>query len=209
MAYFPFMVDISGKKCLVAGGGRIAFHKVRILLDFDVQIKVVAEEVCGELAALREQTPLLEIFERGFQKTDIYGMDFVVAATDREDLNHDISVLCREAQIPVNAVDMKEDCDFIFPAIIRNGDVLAAVSTGGNSPASASYLKARIREQIPEYYGRMVDTLGTYREEIRERVPEAKGRKELFYRLLAYGDDHGGEIPEEVMRGLLEEYTDK
>lgn len=59
-------------------------------------------------------------------------MDFVVAATDREDLNHSISVLCREEQIPVNAVDLKEDCDFIFPAIIQKGDVLVAVSTGGN-----------------------------------------------------------------------------
>lgn len=207
MAYFPFMVDISGKKCLVAGGGRIAFHKVRILLEFGVQIRVVAEEICGELAAL--QTPLLEFCERRFLKTDIRGMDFVVAATDREDLNHSISVLCREEQIPVNAVDLKEDCDFIFPAIIQKGDVLVAVSTGGNSPASASYLKARLREQIPEYYGRMVDTLGTYREEIKERVPKARERKELFYRLLSYGADHGGEIPEEVMRELLEEYTNK
>lgn len=209
MAYFPFMVDISGKQCLVAGGGRIAFHKVRILLDFDVRIRVVAEEVCGELASLREQTPLLEIAERGFRETDISGMDFVVAATDKEDLNHAISVLCRKEKIPVNAVDMKEDCDYIFPAMIRNGDVLVAVSTGGNSPASASYLKARIREHIPEYYGGMADTLGGYREEIKERVPEAKERKELFYRLLSYGDTHGGEIPEEVMERMLEEYTSK
>lgn len=111
MAYFPFMVDISGKKCLVAGGGRIAFHKVRILLEFGVQIRVVAEEICGELAAL--QTPLLEFCERRFLKTDIRGMDFVVAATDREDLNHSFRTV-REEQIPVNASGSEGGLRFYF-----------------------------------------------------------------------------------------------
>lgn len=213
MAYFPFLTDISEKRCLVVGGGRIAFQKVKILLDFGVKIRVVAEEISGEIRALEKErmpghtTFPIEIWERNFEKADILGMDFVIAATDNEDLNHAVSKLCRENRIPVNAVDKKEDCDFIFPALIRKGDILVAVSTGGSSPAAAAFLKKRISGCIPEYYGEMVEQLGEYREEIKEHVADAEARKELFYRLLSYGEEHNGEIPEKVMRELLMDYA--
>ena len=213
MAYFPFLTDINGMRCLVVGGGRIAVQKVKILLDFGVNIRVVAEEIGEELRGLQKQAAsgekgcLTEIWERGFEKEDIFGMDFVIAATDHEELNHTVSKLCRECRIPVNAVDKKEDCDFIFPALIRKGDVVISVSTGGNSPAAAAFLKERLMGHIPEYYGGMVERLGEYREEIKEHVADAKKRKELFYRLLSYGEMHDGEIPELVMRKLLEEYV--
>ncbi len=213
MAYFPFLTDISEKRCLVVGGGRIAFQKVKILRDFGVKIRVVAEEIGEEVRALKKesmsgsQTLPIEIWERNFVKEDILGMDFVIAATDNEELNHAVSKLCRENRIPVNAVDKKEDCDFIFPALIRKGDILVAVSTGGSSPAAAAFLKQRISCCIPEYYGGMVERLGEYREEIKEQVADAGARKELFYRLLSYGEAHDGEIPEQVMRELLMEYA--
>lgn len=215
MAYFPFLTDISEKRCLVVGGGKIAFQKVKILRDFGVKIRVVAEEIGEEMRALEKagmsgtQALPIEIEERNFEKEDILGMDFVIAATNSEELNHAVSKLCRENRIPVNAVDQREDCDFIFPALIRNGDVLVAVSTGGSSPAAAAFLKQRISGCIPEYYGEMVERLGEYREKIKEHVADARERKDLFYRLLSYGDAHNGEIPEQVMREMLMEHVRK
>lgn len=206
MKYFPFMVEITGKRCLVAGGGKIACHKVKLLLSYAVEIQIIAKEISSELSAIAKENPLLSLVQKEIEPSDLDGADFVIAATDKAPLNQKIAMWCREKKIPVNAVDQKEDCDFIFPAMIQKGDVLVTVSTGGSSPAAAAYLKNRIEECIPEYFGEMVETLGSYREEILERVPEQEVRRELFYRLLVYGTEHNGKITPEVVRELLESY---
>lgn len=222
MAYFPFMIDISNQKCLVVGGGSIAFHKVKLLSDFDVHIKVVGTEICLELselakkkrtiknaednpAGIRAKESKVEIVEREFQDSDIDGIDFVVAATDDEKLNDYISDLCRKRKILINVVDRKEACSFIFPAIIQNKDLLIAVSTGGQSPAAAAYVKNKIKGHIPEFYSDMVEELGGYRDSILKHVDSAKDRKEIFVKLLEYGDAHGGEIPPEIVKQIITE----
>ena len=201
MAYFPFMMDIKGKQCLVAGGGGIALHKVRILLGFEAHIKVVAPEICEELKALRGDS--LELQEREFFDGDVEDVDFVIAATDEEALNYHISDLCRQRRIPVNAVDRKEACSFIFPALIQDKDLLVAISSGGQSPAAVSFVKNKIRENMPDYYGQMLEQLGAYRDFVLEHVDTAGKRKEIFYRLLEYGDSHAGSIPETLVQELV------
>ncbi|MBR1866450.1 MAG: bifunctional precorrin-2 dehydrogenase/sirohydrochlorin ferrochelatase [Lachnospiraceae bacterium] len=202
MAYFPFMVDIKGMHCLVVGGGRIALHKVKILQDFDVYIKLVAQEICQELKAFEGE--LLHFEERTFRDDDVEGMDFVIAATNQEALNYHVSDLCRHSRIPINAVDMKEACSFIFPAMVRNQDLLIAISSGGQSPAAVSYVKDKIQRSVPEYYGEMIETLGGYRDLILEHVDDSAKRKRLFYELLEYGDSHGGNIPEQLVRQMVQ-----
>lgn len=201
MAYFPFMVDIKGKQCLVAGGGGIALHKVRILLGFEVHIKVVATEICEELKALEGDS--LELVEREFLDEDVENVDFVIAATDKEALNYHISDLCRQRGIPVNAVDRKEACSFIFPALIQDKDLLVAISSGGQSPAAASFVKNKIKAGMPDYYGEMLEQLGAYRDFVLEHVDTAGKRKEIFYQLLEYGDSHGGRISETLVQELV------
>ena len=203
MAYFPFMIDISNQNCLVVGGGNIAAHKVKLLSGFDVNIKVVGTEICRELSALAG----VEIVQREFRDSDLDGMDFVVAATDDEKLNDYVSDLCRQRKILVNVVDRKESCSFIFPAMIQDKDMLIAVSTGGQSPAAAAYVKRKIKSQIPEYYGEMIETLGNYREYVLEHVDTAGERKAIFEKLLEYGDSHNGEIEPETVKQIIAEVT--
>lgn len=205
MAYFPFMIEISGKQCLVAGGGRLALHKVSILLNFGVRIKVVGEEICPELWDLGE----LQIIQREFEEGDIVGADFVVAATDDAALNERIADLCRQKDILVNAVDQKEACSFIFPALIQEKNLLISVSTGGNSPAAAAYVKRKLKSHIPAYYGDMVETLSEYRDYILEYIDSAEQRKEIFNRLLEYGDAHEGEIPKNVVNDVIQRMCEK
>lgn len=202
MAYFPFMVDIKGRQCLVAGGGSIALHKVQILLGFEVDIRVVAPEICEELKTLGGDT--LELVERQFLDGDVEDVDFVIAATDDETLNYHISDLCRQRRIPINAVDMKEACSFIFPALIQDKDLLVAISSGGQSPAAVSFIKNKIKESMPDYYGEMMEQLGEYRDFVLEHVDTAGRRKEIFYRLLEYGDSHGGRIPETLVQEMVQ-----
>ena len=205
MAYFPFMIDISGRKCLVVGGGKVAFHKIKILLRFGVKIFAAAPLFSEEFQCLKKGDGQVTFLQREFADSDIDGMDFVVAATGEESVNLHISKLCRERGILINVVDNKEACSFLFPAMIEEKDLLVAVSSGGKSPASVSYLKKKIQEAIPDYYGEMTEKLGAFRGEILRDVDAADKRRQIFYQLLAYGDTHGGDIPVSEVRRLIME----
>lgn len=203
MSYFPFMIDIENKKCLVVGGGNIACHKIQILVDFGVYIYVVAEDISKSVMDLSCNHEKIHIYNRAFKDEDIHDMDMVVAATDDEALNYHISDVCKSMKIPVNAVDMKTACSFIFPAMIKDKDMLVTVSTGGQSPAASAYIKKKIKSNIPDYYGDMIETIGQYRDMILTQVDNSRDRKEIFMELLEYGDAHNGDIPEELVYSLV------
>lgn len=202
MAYFPFMVDVDGWHCLVAGGGRVACRKVKALQDFGMHIRVIAEEFWSGWTT---EMANCELVKRTFRDSDIEGMNCVVAATDDEKLNSHISLLCKKKGIPVNVVDKEEECSFLFPAMVKEGDLLIAVSTGGKSPAMAAYVKKQLQDQLPEYYGDMVEILGRYRDFVSEQLDTQKERKTAFDRLVEYGEENTGLITKEVVDGIIKE----
>ena len=130
MSYFPLMVQLEQAPVLLVGGGRTAFHKARILVDFGACVRVVAPEVLPEL----EQLPV-QVERRPFSGADLEQSDWtlVVAATDCRTVNGQVSRLCRQRRIPVNVVDDPEFCSFYFPALLREGEVVCAVSSGGGN----------------------------------------------------------------------------
>lgn len=213
MACFPLMVEIEGKTVIVIGGGRVALHKIKVLLPFGVNIRVISEEFCDDLQAFsKENTDRITLIRKSFEKSDILHADdsdevcFIVAATDDEKLQSSVSALCREKRIPVNVVDVKEKSTFYFPAITKNDDLVVAVSTGGNSPAAAGYIKERIADTLPDYYGGLVETLGNYRELALSKIEDYDERKRFFRELLLYGEEHDGELPETVVMEKLSQY---
>ena len=189
MAYFPFFVDIEKQKCLIAGGGIVALRKVEVLLPYGPAITVVSPEFAPELRELAEQSGVL-LKERDFRMEDLNGADFVVAATDDPVLNRQISLTCRENRIPVNVVDVKDECSFIFPSIVREDDVVIGISSGGKSPTVTQDLKQKIRGVIPEGYGRLVRQLGEYRDFVKIRVPDISQRTVIFKRMVDVGRAH-------------------
>lgn len=203
MAYFPFMVDIEDKNCLVVGGGQIALHKIKKLLPFGVNIRVVAEEICPGLKSILEGNARLIADLKKYDDGELLGADLVIAATGIYETDLHIAKVCKEKNIPVNAVDIKEACSFIFPAMLQEKDLLIAVSTGGQSPSAAAYVKEKIAEGIPDYYGEMIEALGSLREQVISQVPDTRRRKEIFKQLLAYGDANKGKIPDEIVEEII------
>lgn len=185
MAYFPMYIDIENKTCLVIGGGDVAYRKVSILLDFKADVKVVAPKVSDQIKSLSDIT----VYEREFLETDLVDCDIVIAATDSKDINHRVSLLCKEKKIMVNAVDEIKDCTFIFPSYIKQGDVVASFSSSGNSPVVTQYLKEQNKNIVIEKLGRINDFLGNYRLLIKKLVDEPGKRKEIFKGLLRKGLD--------------------
>ncbi len=208
MAYFPFFVDIEKQNCLIVGGGIVALRKVEVLLPYDPDITVVAPEFAPELRELAE-TFAIRLEERAFSMEDLAGRDFVVAATDDQVLNQQISLTCKKERIPVNVVDVKEECSFIFPSIVRDGDIVIGISSGGKSPAVTQYLKKQIREVIPDGYGLLVKQLGEYRDFVKKRVEDVNQRSVIFKRMADMGRDQGCSLNDEMVEELIDQVLEE
>ena len=115
MGYFPFFMDIEGKNGLIAGGGRIALHKLQKLLPYGAKLMVVTPRISEELEQFAHQNDIC-VINRKFESKDLIDMCFVIAASDDGEVNAEIGRLCRERGILVNVVDDRERCSFIFPS---------------------------------------------------------------------------------------------
>ncbi|MFT4105160.1 MAG: bifunctional precorrin-2 dehydrogenase/sirohydrochlorin ferrochelatase [Lacrimispora sp.] len=205
MAYFPFFVDIEGKHCLIAGGGSVAYRKVLVLKDYGPVIYVAAPYVIPELRRLMEEEGEKLIWlHRDFEESDLEKADFVVAGTSDELLNERISLLCRERKIPVNVVDDQEKCSFIFPALIREGDITVGISTAGSAPSIAQYLKKKLKEAIPSGLGELARQLGSYRGMVKEEVDSPSLRMSIFKEMAEEGIRQGGTFTREQAKELIE-----
>lgn len=171
MSYFPLMIQLDQAPVLLVGGGRTAFHKARILVDFGACVRVVAPEVLPEL----EQLPV-QVERRPFSGADLEQSDWtlVVAATDCRTVNGQVSRLCRQRRIPVNVVDDPELCSFYFPALLREGEVVCAVSSGGRSPLVTQYVKKKIRQVLPAGLGWINEQMGAFRKQLKGEETDRK-----------------------------------
>lgn len=181
MGYFPFFVDVENQNCLVVGGGVVALRKIEKLLPFNPNITVVSPKVHKEILSIKN----INIIKRKFDFNDLKEKSFVITATDDKVLNKEIYNFCKENNIPVNTVDDKDNCSFIFPALARNNGVTVAISTSGKSPLYAKYLRKKIESLIQDSES-IVDNLSKYREKIKNEISLEENRKAAFEKLLEY-----------------------
>lgn len=191
MAYFPMFVDMTERECLIVGGGNVAYRKVIVMLDFGAKVTVVAEDICDELRKLT----IVTFIKRRFERKDCDGMEMVIAATDDNALNHEIAEYCKAKDIMVNAVDQKADCSFIFPSYIKEKNLVAAFSSGGNSPVLTQYLKGKEQEILTPFLGELNEYMGQIREKVIAQYDTEAERKRVFKEILCAAIDNG-RIPE-------------
>lgn len=208
MSYFPFFIDLDGRECLIAGGGNVAFRKARTLLEFGAHIHMVAPDFSEDIVKLYEdnaESGRMSIDRRLFCEDDLEDVLFVIAATDNDMVNDRISIMCRNRNILVNVVDDKEKCGFYFPSIVKCGEIVVGVSSGGNSPVLARNIRRNIEKTIPEYYEQMNEKLGNIREFVKATVKEESDRKKCFETLVSKCDDSGVVPDEEEMKKMVAE----
>jgi precorrin-2 dehydrogenase/sirohydrochlorin ferrochelatase len=210
MAYFPMFVDMTKRECLIVGGGNVAYRKVIVMLDFGAKVTVVAEDICDELRKLTiddiasedktgsytaNKENRITFIKRRFERKDCDGMEMVIAATDDNALNHEIAEYCKANGIMVNAVDQKDDCSFIFPSYIKEKNLVAAFSSGGNSPVLTQYLKGKEQEILTPFLGELNEYMGQTREKVIAQYDTEAERKRVFKEILCAAIDNG-RIPE-------------
>lgn len=176
MSCFPFFIELSGRPGLIAGGGTVALRKIEKLLPYGPQLTVAAPDIAEEIAAL----PGLRLLRRTFRPEDLEGMVFAIAATADREVNHRIAALCRERGILVNVVDDPEACTFLFPALVKRGDLSVGISSGGASPSAAIYLRKQIAALLPDHLEDMLNMLKAARPGIKAALPDEADRARAF-----------------------------
>ncbi len=148
-AQYPVNLVLTGRPCLVVGGGRVALRKVEGLLACEATVTVVAPEVDEELAAL-PVTVLRRPYEAG--EAGSGGYRLVITATDDRAVNQAVHDDADAAGVWVNSADDPDRCSFTLPAVVRRGPLMLTVATGGHSPAVSSWLRGRLADEYgPEY----------------------------------------------------------
>jgi len=137
----------------------------------------------------------ITIIKRRFDRKDCNGMEMVIVATDDNALNHEIAEYCKANGIMVNAVDQKADCSFIFPSYIKEKNLVAAFSSGGNSPVLTQYLKGKEKEILTPFLGELNEYMGQIREKVIAQYDTEAERRRVFKEMLCAAIDNG-RIPE-------------
>lgn len=176
MGYFPFFVDLTNRPGLIVGGGAVALRKVEKLLPYDPRLTVCGLTFLPEL----ERLPGLKLVRGPFTPELLRGMSFVIAATGDHVLNHRISALCRRRGILINAVDDRDACSFLFPALVRRGDLSIGICTAGASPSFAAFLRIRIDAMLPEQTAPLLESLAALRETVQSVLPDESSRAAFF-----------------------------
>lgn len=182
-SYPIFLVNLRHQRCLVVGGGAVAERKARSLLQAGARVTVISPALTIGLQRLVQEGDL-EWVTRGYQQGDLAEAFLVIGATDDADANERVWREAAERGVLVNIVDDPARCNFIVPSLVRRGDLCIAISTGGNSPALAKRLRERLEAEFGAEYAAFVALLGDLREKVKEKYPEAKERRAIWYRLV-------------------------
>ena len=171
---YPIFLDLSGRRCVVVGGGEVASRKARKLLQARAEVVVISPEIKAELESVA-----VEIHRRPYKEGDLDDAYLAFAATDSREVNAAVAREAKERGIPVNVADRPSEGDFAAPSVLRRGGLQVAVSTGGASPALARRIKDELEESFgPEWAG-LVEELRAARrngEEADERLDKEVSR---------------------------------
>jgi len=191
---YPVTLDVSGRPCLVVGGGPVAARKARALLDCGARVTVIAPSLGRDMEALEPR--LNAVQRRPYREGDAASFRLVVTATGLPEVDGAVHADAEASDVWINSADDRAHSSFILPAVFRDGSVSVCVSSGGLSPALSSWLRDRLAAQC-EGVGALAELLG----EARARLIQAGLRSDsVNWRQLL-----DGPLPELVRAGHLDE----
>lgn len=166
--YYPLLLNIRGKKCLVVGGGEIALRKTQLLLEHGAIVEIASPTLCPELNELVKDGAVRAI-HKDYKAEYLNDALLVVAATDNARVNEKVAAEARRTGILVNVVDNPDISDFIVPSYFRHGDIIVAVSTSGKSPALARKIRGELERDLKAEYAQLAVIASEVRSELKRR----------------------------------------
>lgn len=148
-SYFPLFVDMSGKKIMFFGGGRVATRRIGVLQPFAENITVVSPDISPHLEEL-VRNDLILWKKKKYEEADLSGADMVFAATGDAGTDRRIAEDCGKCGILVNAASDRDLCDFFFPAIVERGQTVIGINGSGMDHSGVKEIRIRIEEALAE-----------------------------------------------------------
>jgi siroheme synthase-like protein len=184
--FYIACLRLTGRRCVVVGGGEVGLEKVEGLLACDADVTLVAPEAHPELAQLALEGSI-RWQQRPYLSEDLDGALIVIAATGETEVNIRVFEDAERRAMLVNVVDVPPLCNFILPAIVRTGPLAIAISTAGASPALAKRMKREIGELFGEPYANLALLLNEARGWAKATLPTYQDRK-AFFEAIVEGD---------------------
>jgi siroheme synthase-like protein len=167
MGYYPVLLDLTDRRCVVVGGGIIAGRRVDGLVKAGARVTVISPRLAPALAAL-VAAGRVEHEPREYREGDLDGADLAFVATDTGEVNAAVAREARERGVWINAADDPARCTFILPALVRRGDLTVAVATGGSSPALARAIREELEAYLTDDYATLASIAAEARREVRQ-----------------------------------------
>ncbi|HAF01027.1 MAG TPA: uroporphyrinogen-III C-methyltransferase [Methylophilaceae bacterium] len=194
MQALPIFYNIKNRRCVVIGGGDVALRKVNALLKAHAAITLVSPTVCSDILALISAQKI-QYIQDCFTPAQLADACLVIAATDDENVNQAVSVAAQKQNILVNVVDAPSLCTFTMGSIIDRSPVVIAVSSEGNAPVLARYIRTKIETMLPASYGRIAAIAGEFRDQVKAKFSSTEARRRFWEDVLQ------GPIVERVLAG--------
>ncbi len=161
-SYYPINLKVKDRLCIIIGGGSVALRKALSLVASNGRVRIISPEVHSRLRGLVDEGKI-EWVAREYRPGDLSDAFLAIAATNIKDVQHQIAVEAQSVKILVNIVDDPKGCSFQVPAVVRRGEFLLTVSTGGASPGLASSVKKELEDNYGREYEQYVSLLSKIR----------------------------------------------
>ena len=181
--HYPVLLDLKGKKCLVIGGGKVAERKVRALIDARAKVTVVSPKITYALSQMADMKKIYYIKDH-FKENHLEETFLAIGATNKPKINHRIFQAAAKVNTLVNIVDSPEECNFILPSTVSQGDLQISISTGGKSPALAKKIREQLEIQYGRSYGDFLRLMGELRGKVLSHYSDTGYRNKIFQALV-------------------------
>jgi len=178
-AYYMACLDLTGRRCVVVGGGAVGFEKASGLAVCGAAVTVVSPELDESFSELD-----VEWVARRYRRSDLRGAFLVIAATSDRSVNDRVHRNAEKRGLLCNVADVPELCNFILPAVHREGPIAVAVSTGGASPALAKLLRTQVAELVEPRHAQLALELEAMRPEVKAAFATYEERRDHFDELV-------------------------
>lgn len=185
MEIFPISLKLQQQRCLIVGGGHIAYRKALLLAKAGAKIDVLAPEIDDNLLQLVQQSQGQYVQDVFSSSTALRHYRLVIAATDNNRVNQQVFAACEAENVLVNSVDDPPHCRFMVPAIIDRSPLVISVASNGTSPVLSRQIRTQLESSIPHGMGKLAEFSGQWRAAVKQKIVNPEERRIFWEELYA------------------------
>lgn len=198
MSYLPLFIDVTGKKCLVVGGGKVASRKLIPILSTNMIVTLISPDIIDEIHQASNEHKNLKIIKRKFNSEDIEDQFLIVAATNDTKINKEIAKISKENNILINMAEDSISGNTLIPSVVDRDPIKIAVSSGAASPILTRLVKTKLETVIPYSFSKLAEFMMEYRSAVKKTFSKISERRNFWEIFL------DGPISEMVLSGHVD-----